>query len=137
MRAMRWDERRCCRGNDPGCRRAVTNMQNSRVEKAMLYGVGLGLSQLQRAAADVENGTQLEDCTTNTEDLDDVQFMGLLELITAIVCHADCEAGGVVLEIRSPLLGVEVQPINAKESQVNITRPSMRETYIRCIRYTT
>ena len=29
------------------------------VEKAMLYGVGLGLSQLQQAAADVETGTQL------------------------------------------------------------------------------
>jgi hypothetical protein len=36
-----------------------------------------------------------------------------------------------------PPLGVEVQPTNAKESQVNITRPSMREKYIRCIRYKT
>ena len=37
----------------------------------------------------------------------------------------------------NPPLGVEVQPTNAKESQVNITRPSMREKYIRCIRYKT
>ena len=41
------------------------------------------------------------------------------------------------LLIVNPPLGVEVQPTNAKESQVNITRPSMREKYIRCIRYKT
>ena len=37
----------------------------------------------------------------------------------------------------NPPLGVAVQPTNAKESQVNITRPSMRERYIRFIRYKT
>ena len=71
------------------------------VEKAMLYGVGLGLAQLQQAAADVENGKQLGDRTANTKDLDTVHFMGLLELITVVVCHADCEAGGAVLAIRN------------------------------------
>ena len=68
----------------------------------MLYGVGLGLSQLQQEAVDVENGTQLGDRTTNTEDLDNVQFMGLLELITTTVCHVDCE-GPLVVQIWSLL----------------------------------
>ena len=42
----------------------------------MLYGVGLGLPQLQQAAADVENGTQLGDRTANTKDLDNVTLHG-------------------------------------------------------------
>ena len=46
-------------------------------------------------------------------------------------------AFGQLFHIFNPPLGVEVQPTNAKESQVNITRPSMREKYIRCIRYKT
>ena len=53
------------------------------------------------------------------------QCIGTSEQENCPVCEAN------------PPLGVEVQPTNAKESQVNITRPSMREKYIRCIRYKT
>ena len=67
----------------------------------MLYGVGLEQEQLQQAAFDVENGKQLGDRSAHIHDLDNVNMMGLLELITAVVCHSDSEAGGAILAIRN------------------------------------
>ena len=71
------------------------------VQKALLYGVGLEQEQLQQAAFDVENGKQLGDRSAHVHDLDNVNMMGLLELITAVVCHSDSEAGGAILAIRN------------------------------------
>ena len=71
------------------------------VEKALLYGVGLNLDQLQGAAQNVEDGEQLGDRTAETGDLENVHLMGLLELVTAVICQVDCEAGGVALSIQN------------------------------------
>jgi hypothetical protein len=71
------------------------------VQKALLYGVGLGQAQLQEAASDVEDGKQLGDRAAHLQDLGNVQFMGLLELVTAVVVQADSEAGGVMLAVHN------------------------------------
>ena len=71
------------------------------VQKALLYGVGLEQAQLQKAASDVDDGKQLGDRAAHLQDLGNVQFMGLLELVTAVVVQADSEAEGVILAIHN------------------------------------
>ena len=41
------------------------------------------------------------DRTASPEDLEHVDFMGLLELVTACVCQMDSEAGGVLCAIQN------------------------------------
>ena len=70
-------------------------------KEALLYGVGLGLGQLQDAAQEMENNWAVGDRTARTGDLENVHLMGLLELVTAVVCQVDWEAGGVAMAIRN------------------------------------
>ena len=71
------------------------------VQKALLYGVGLSLDRLRESAEDLDAGKQLGGRTAAMDDLENTEYMGLLELITASVCQMDSEAGGVICAIRN------------------------------------
>ena len=71
------------------------------VQKALLYGVGLNQDALAESAQGLIDGRQLGDRTASPEDLEHVDFMGLLELVTACVCQMDSEAGGVLCAIQN------------------------------------
>ena len=71
------------------------------VQKAMIYGVRLDQDALADSARRLTDGEQLQDRTASTGDLEHVDFMGLLELVTACVCQSDSEAGGVLCAIQN------------------------------------